>query len=110
MLPTFLELAKLSLLVLSACLGVTTAHAAELRIVDTVGLVRSVKLVPATASVVVSGVLAGTQCRMTSIDGIAAERTVDADSGGRCVFEDTPPGTWQVEVRPPSKWQVRIDG
>jgi len=86
------------------------ASAAEIRIVDGVGLVRAVRLVKGPSTVVVVGVDVGAQCSALSVDGIEGERNVSASGSGECTFSALPPGTWQIKVSSGHRWKARIDG
>lgn len=98
-------------LVLGALLA-SEASAAELRIVDTAGLIRAVRVVrdASTVTVVVEeprGVKG--ECVLANVDGIASERHEGISAGGTCVFQGLAAGTWQAKVAGATKWRVKIN-
>ncbi|MEN9846922.1 MAG: hypothetical protein RIS36_2069 [Pseudomonadota bacterium] len=88
------------------------AEAADVKIVDSAGLIRGVRVVRDSSRVTVSltdpkG--ARGECVATNVDGIASERRETISSKGECVFNGLPAGTWQVTVAGGARWRVRID-
>lgn len=89
--------------------------AAELRVVDTSGLVRSAKVIEDSADVIIeisSANGAGETCTLKNVDGLAADKTVTASQGAtgklECRFQGVPAGTWQGAITSRGRWQVRI--
>ncbi len=89
------------------------ASAAELRVVDSAGLVRAVKVVRDTAKVVVT-LRADTpaefrgECSATNMDGLAAEQKAAVSAKGECVFSNLSSGTWQIAVPQGKGWKAQI--
>lgn len=100
--------------------GVVSVHASELKIVDSVGLVRAIKVVRAPIAVVVT-IENDTQavpspdtdnqqeCRAVNVDGLAADRSVLLDKARRCVFRNMPAGIWQLKIPQDREWKVHFD-
>jgi hypothetical protein len=89
------------------------ACAAELKVVDATGLVRSAKVVQDDGDVEVAlgeESQSGTVCTLKNVDGLAPDKSVTATSSHTCVFSEVPAGTWQLSTSKSSKWQVRITG
>ena len=93
---------------------VTTASAGELKILDSTGLVRAVKVVKSEAKVILSlqpgaasGVTQG-ECVAINIDGLAAEQRVSVSAKGECVFGGLSNGSWQITVPNRVSWKVQI--
>jgi hypothetical protein len=102
--------------ILCALLGgtcfVEDVSAAELRIVDTAGLIRAVRVVRDTSTVTVvveepKG--AKGECVLANVDGIASERREAISASGACVFQGLAAGTWQAKVVGGTKWRVKIN-
>lgn len=94
---------------------VGSAAAAELRVVDSAGLVRAVKVIRDTGQVVVTVRAAGDakvqgECGATNVDGLAAEQKAPVSGQGECVFSNLPGGTWQIVVPQGTTWKARING
>jgi hypothetical protein len=99
---------------------VVSGYASELKIVDSVGLVRAIKVVRAPIVVVVtienetrtvpsSGTDNQQECRAVNVDGLAADRSVLPDEARRCVFRHMPAGIWQLEIPQDREWKVHFD-
>lgn len=94
-------------------LSPTVALAADLKIVDATGLVRSAKVVQDDGDVEVTlggESQSGNTCTLKNVDGLAPDQSVNATSSHTCKFSGIPAGTWQLSTLQPSKWQVRITG
>jgi hypothetical protein len=92
-----------------------SAAAAELRVVDSAGLVRAVKVIRDTGQVVVTVRAIGDakvqgECSATNVDGLAAEQKAPVSSQGECVFSNLPGGTWQIATPQGTSWKARING
>ena len=88
------------------------ALAAELRVVDTSGLIRAVRVVRdvTTVTVIVEEPKgAKGDCVLTNVDGIASERREVISTNGACVFQGVAAGTWQAKVSAAVKWRVKIN-
>ena len=88
------------------------SEAADLKVVDSTGLIRGVRVVRDSSRVTVSLVDpkgARGECVATNVDGIASERRESITSNGECVFNGLAAGTWQVTVTGGARWRVRID-
>jgi hypothetical protein len=86
------------------------AQAAELRIVDSIGLARAVKVVDDASSItlmVENPKEAGAECVLTNVDGLASERREKVSPAGECSFKDIAAGTWQVSFPRSVKWKVK---
>lgn len=86
--------------------------AADVRIVDSAGLIRAVRVVKDSAVVKVSLVDAkGGQgeCVAMNVDGIASERREKISPQGECIFAGLAAGTWQITVSGGVRWRVKID-
>lgn len=88
------------------------AHAADIRIIDSAGLMRAARVVRDLSRVTVvveepKG-LRG-ECLLTNIDGIASERRESVSSAGMCVFTGVAAGTWQVKVTGALRWRVVVE-
>jgi hypothetical protein len=97
---------------LGGAYSVLDASAAELRIVDTAGLIRAVRVVRDTSTVTVvveepRG--AKGECVLANVDGIASERRESISASGACVFQGLAAGTWQAKVVGGTKWRVKIN-
>jgi hypothetical protein len=98
-------------------MGVTSACAAELRVVDAAGLVRALKVVKGPARIVItlqpvsgqgsSAVVRG-ECVAVNIDGLAAEKKTQANSRGECIFEQMSEGSWQIRVPEKVTWRTQV--
>jgi len=90
----------------------THARAAELRVVDSGGLLRAVKVVRGKARIVIvlqpAGKSAGGECVATNIDGLAVERRVAVSPQGECSFADMSEGSWQIDLPDNRKWRAQI--
>jgi hypothetical protein len=88
------------------------SEAADLKVVDSTGLIRGVRVVRDSSRVTVSLVDpkgARGECVAANVDGIASERREPITSKGECVFNGLAAGTWQVTVTGGARWRVRID-
>ena len=88
------------------------ADASDLKIVDSAGLIRAVRVVKDSAAVKVSLVDAkGGQgeCVAMNVDGIASERREKISPQGDCTFVGLAAGTWQITVSGGSRWRVKIN-
>ena len=88
------------------------SEAADLKIVDSAGLIRGVRVVRESSRVTVSLMDpkgARGECVATNVDGIASERREAISPKGECVFGSLAAGTWQVTVSGGARWRVRID-
>lgn len=89
------------------------ARADQVRIVDSGGLVRAIKITRSVARVVVTiqspqpSTLKG-ECVATNVDGLAAEKRSVISGNGECVFADVGGGSWQITIPGAVSWQVRI--
>lgn len=86
------------------------AYAAELRIVDGVGLSRAVKVVDDSSQVILvieNPKEAGVECVLSNVDGLASERRERISPAGECVFKDIAAGTWQVGFPRVVRWKVK---
>ena len=96
-----------------ACLVATEdAHALELRVLDSAGLVRAVRVVKgaATAKITLEGKRPeGGSCVATNVDGLAAEKREPVSAQGVCLFKELPAGSWQVSIPGKVRWRVEID-
>jgi hypothetical protein len=84
---------------------------AQLRILDTAGLMRATKVVVESANVKISLDEAGTvtgECVATNLDGLAAERRAPISPNGQCSFEKLSAGSWQVQVPGAVRWRAQI--
>jgi hypothetical protein len=106
---------QLTLQVLGLLVGfAATAVASELKILDSAGLVRAVKVVKNEAKVVLnlqpngSSVAIRGECIATNIDGLAAEQRVGVSAKGECVFAGLSRGSWQITVPNAVSWKVQI--
>jgi hypothetical protein len=88
------------------------SEAADVKIVDSSGLIRGVRVVRDASRVTISLVepkgVRG-ECVATNVDGIASERREAISPAGECVFNALAAGTWQVTVTGGARWRVRID-
>ena len=89
--------------------------AEEVRVLDPAGMVRAVKIVKKSVSIVVTVDSEGDkrsipkgECAAVNVDGLASERRVPIFANGACVFTDVAEGTWQVRVPGDLSWRVRI--
>jgi hypothetical protein len=88
------------------------SEAADLKIVDSAGLIRGVRVVRESSRVTVSVVDskgARGECVASNIDGIASERRESISPEGVCIFNALAVGTWQLTVTGGVRWRVRID-
>jgi hypothetical protein len=88
------------------------AYASELRVVDSAGLVRAVKVVQNQGRIVitvqeVAGAIQG-ECVAVNVDGLSAEKHTSLSPKGECVFTDMPVGSWQITVPVKAKWRAQI--
>lgn len=84
---------------------------AQLRILDTAGLMRATKVVVESANVQISVDEASTvtgECVATNLDGLAAERRAPISPNGQCSFEKLSAGSWQVKVPGAVRWRAKI--
>jgi len=91
------------------------AQAAHLRVVDSSGLVRAVKVVRTGARVVITIVKTPLspapsrgECVAVNIDGLATERHVQIDTKGECSFKNMTEGSWQIAVPQDAAWRVQV--
>ena len=87
--------------------------AAEVRVIDSQGLVRAVKITRGRARIVVSlsaspGIKLVGECVASNVDGIAAEKRVHVTPNGQCVFDDISEGAWQLTVPESATWKAVI--
>jgi hypothetical protein len=107
-------LALIILLLLVASFSTSTASAGELRVIDSAGLVRGMKVTRGAARLVVSlksdGVaqLRG-ECLASNVDGIAADLKAVINPSGECLFQGVGDGSWQITVPAGLSWRVKID-
>jgi hypothetical protein len=96
-------------LVVLVLIAFSTAEAAEIRVVDSTGLVRAVRVVQQNSRIVIA-IKGGVQgeCVATNVDGLSAEKRVAVSSKGECIFTDMPEGSWQVAVPGKATWQAKI--
>ncbi len=90
--------------------GAVSGYAVELRIVDSVGLSRAVKVVDDSSSVILvveNPKEAGEECVLSNVDGLASERRERISPSGECVFKDIAAGTWQVGFPRTVRWKVK---
>jgi hypothetical protein len=88
------------------------ADAADLRIVDSAGLIRAVRVVKDSAVVKIALVDAKSaqgECVAMNVDGIASERRGKISPQGECIFAGLAAGTWQVTVSGGARWRVKIN-
>lgn len=98
------------------CIWLPRCKAEEVRVIDAAGMVRAVKIVKKTVSIVVTvdaevnkiSIPKG-ECTAINVDGLASERRVPISANGACVFTDVAEGTWQVRVPGEVSWRVRIN-
>ncbi len=97
-----------------------SGYASELKILDSAGLVRAIKVVRSPIVVVVTiksdigtGVLSDSdssqECRAVNISGLAADRSVILNATRRCVFRNMPAGIWQIKIPQGKEWKVHFD-
>lgn len=90
----------------------SAADAAELRVVDSGGLVRAVRIVRGKARVVIvfqpGGKSTGGECVATNVDGLATERHASVSAQGECTFTEMSEGSWQINVPGDRKWRAQI--
>lgn len=89
------------------------AVADEIRIVDTRGLVRAVKVVRGSVKMVVTlesltGLNAKGECLANNVDGLAAEKRVAITSSSECIFNGVGAGSWLVSVPTGFTWRVKL--
>lgn len=87
-------------------------EAADIKIIDSSGLIRGVRVVKDTSVVritVVDAPGARGECVASNVDGIASERREAISPQGECVFSSLAAGTWQVTVSGGARWRVRIN-
>jgi len=99
------------------CVGFGIADAAELRVVDALGLVRAVKVVRGPARIVISlqspnghvgaAVIRG-ECIAVNTDGLAAERKTNVSSRNECIFDQMSEGSWQIRVPEAATWKAQV--
>ena len=85
----------------------------QIRIVDSGGLVRAIKITRSVAKVVVTlksplPLTVKGECIATNVDGLAAEKRVAISAKGECVFDEVSGGSWQITASDGVNWQVRI--
>jgi hypothetical protein len=86
--------------------------ASDLRIVDSAGLIRAVRVVKDSAVVKVSlvdGKGGYGECVAMNVDGIASERREKISPQGECTFAGLAAGTWQIAVSEGFRWRVKIN-
>jgi hypothetical protein len=101
------------LCVTGACVGVvSTASAAELRVLDSAGLVRALRVVKGAAKVTITletqQPVRG-ECVASNVDGLASEKREPVTPQKVCVFKDLAAGSWQIEVPGKVRWRVQIN-
>jgi hypothetical protein len=87
-------------------------QAADIKIIDSAGLIRAVRVVKDTSVVKVTLVDspgARGECVAMNVDGIASERREPISGKGECVFASLAAGTWQITVSSGARWRVRIN-
>jgi hypothetical protein len=87
-------------------------QAADLKIIDSSGLIRAVRIVKDSSTVRISLVDspgARGECVATNVDGIASERREQISPKGECIFKSLAAGTWQVAVSGGVRWRVHIN-
>jgi|GEM_PF-1794099 len=89
----------------------TAAVADELRILDSTGLVRAVRVVRGAAAVTVK--VEGAQppageCVAANLDGLATEKRQPISTTGVCLFTELASGTWQIDLPRKLRWRVTI--
>ncbi len=90
----------------------SVAQAADLRIIDSSGLVRAVRVVsqPATVKITIEGVSSPHgECVAANVDGLAAEKREPVSPQGVCIFKELPTGSWQVTIPVKARWRVQIN-
>lgn len=98
--------------VLGALFVSERVDASDLRVVDSAGLIRAVRVVKDSAVVKVSLVDAKSgqgECVATNVDGIASERREKISPQGECTFAALAAGTWQITVSGGARWRVKIN-
>lgn len=95
------------------------SYANELKIIDAMGLIRAVKIIrdPVSLRINVQEPSAAraansrehVSCFAVNTDGLASERSVQADEHRNCVFSNMTAGTWQVHVEDGREWSVFFD-
>ncbi len=110
-----LSLGKVIAVVIATTVSIlsVSARADQIRIVDSGGLVRAIKITRSAAKVVVTlqssqAVAIKGECVATNIDGLAAEKRVAISAKGECAFDAVGGGSWQITVPSGLTWQVRI--
>lgn len=101
----------LGTLLVSILLETERAEASDLKIVDSAGLIRAVRVVKDSSLVTVSLVeKTGStgECVATNVDGIASERKAPFSQKSECIFPALVAGTWQITVTGGARWRVRI--
>lgn len=94
--------------------------AEELRIVDSNGLTRALKVLRGKCRVVVSLVQNGAKemhsdpgsitCTASNVDGIVGDVTIIADSEGTCLFDSLKSGAWRISTAPAALgWSASIE-
>lgn len=87
-------------------------QAADIKIIDSAGLIRAVRVVKDSSVVrvtVTDPPGARGECVASNVDGIASERREPISAKGECVFSALAAGTWQVTVSGGARWRVRIN-
>lgn len=88
------------------------ASTAQLRILDTTGLVRVARIVRESGEVRVKLAPQGDpksgECVVTNLDGLAAERRAPVSTAGECVFSGLQAGSWQLRVPNDARWRAQI--
>ncbi len=107
-------LALIFLSLTGASLSISAASAGELRVVDSSGLVRGIKVTRGAARLTVSlksdsGAQVRGECVASNVDGIAADLKAVINPSGECVFPGVGDGSWQITVPAGLSWRVRID-
>jgi hypothetical protein len=96
---------------LSQQLAAQQVIGAQLRILDSAGLVRATKVVVDSGTVKISldeaGLVKG-ECVATNLDGLAAERRIPVSPNAQCFFEKLSIGSWQVKVPGDVRWRAQI--
>ncbi len=85
----------------------------EIRVVDTRGLVRAVKITRGSARIVVTletraGSAVTGECVATNVDGLAAEKRVAISTKSECTFTEVRGGSWQIAVPQGYMWWVQL--
>lgn len=111
LLKTVVSIVVVVLLLLSGQqLSAQQVGGSQLRILDVTGLMRATRVVAQSATVKVAfeGSPSIQECAVVNLDGLAAERRVPVSAQGECVFQDVPPGSWQLKIPAELRWRAQI--